>query len=375
VTIHPLRDLPVEDLRRRTSLKWTLYPDDVLPMFVAEMDVHPIPAVIEAVERAVHNGDTGYPFGAAYAEAFARFADERWDWQLDPALVVGVADVMTGMREAVRLVSSPGDPVIVSPPIYAPFYATVERTERELVTVPMTAAGRLDLDGLADAFARVAGRGTYLLCNPHNPTSVVHTRAELTCVAELATEHRVRVVVDEIHAPLADGFVPFLSVPGSEAAVVATSASKAFNLAGFKAGLLIFGDAARADLKRLPPTLGHGLSHLGVIAHTAAFDDGREWLDGLLVDLAENRTQFGTLLGEQAPGLRWNGEAGTYLAWIDARRLGWTGEVADRLLREGRVAVNLGSEFGHGFEQHIRVNLATTPELIAEGVARIAAST
>jgi len=374
VTIHPLRGLPIEDLRRRTSLKWTLYPDDVLPMFVAEMDAHPVPAVVEAVERAMRDGDTGYPHGPAYAEAFARFASDRWGWRPDPARMVGVADVMTGMREAVRLVSQPGDPVIVNPPIYAPFYDTVARTGRELVEVPLTEAGRLDLHALADAFDQVAGRGTYLLRNPHNPTSVIHTDDELADVARLSTEHRVRVVTDEIHAPLADGFVPYLSVPGSERAVVSTSASKAFNLAGFKAGLLVFGEGAAADLQQLPPTLGHGLSHLGVIAHAAALNDGRQWLDGLLADLAENRAQFGRLLQEQAPDLIWNGDVGTYLAWIDARGLGWDEDVADRLLRDGRVGVNPGSEFGAAFGQYVRVNLATTPELIAEGVRRIAES-
>jgi len=370
--LHPLRDLAEADLRRRTSLKWTLHPGDVLPMFVAEMDAHPVPAVVEAVGRAVRDGDTGYPFGSAYAEAYARFTAERWGLVVDPACTAAVADVMTGMREAVRLLSAPGDPVIVNPPVYGPFYDTVARTGRELVTVPLTAAGRLDLEALAVAYESVAGRGVHLLCSPHNPTSVVHTADELTRLAALAAKHGVRLVVDEIHAPLADDFVPFLSVPGSESAVVSTSASKAFNLAGFKAGLLIFGtDAAQRDLPRLPAMVGHGCSHLGVIAHAAALDHGGDWLAGVRADLAENRVLLADLL-THVPDLRWNGEAGTYLAWLDGRSLGWAGEIANRLLDRSRVALSPGSEFGQGFEGFARLNLATTPEVLSAGVERIA---
>jgi len=370
--LHPLRDLTEDDLRRRTSLKWTLHPGDVLPMFVAEMDAHPVPAVVEAVERAVRDGDTGYPFGPEYAEAYGRFAAERWGLAVDPAHTAAVADVMTGMREAVRLLSAPGDPVIVNPPVYGPFYDTVARTGRELVAVPLTDVGRLDLEALAAAYEAVAGRGVHLLCSPHNPTSVVHTLDELSRLAALAVEHGIRLVVDEIHAPLADDFVPFLSVPGSESAVVSTSASKAFNLAGFKAGLLVFGpEAAQHDLPRLPAMVGHGCSHLGVIAHVAAFDHGGDWLAGVRADLAENRALLTELLATRVPGLRWNGEAGTYLAWLDGRSLDWAGELADRLLDRGRVALSPGSEFGQGFERFARLNLATTVELLTAGVERI----
>src|SRR6185503_12712764 len=140
--------------------------------------------------------------------------------------------------------------------------------------------------------------------NPHNPTGVVPTRTELQAVAELAARYGVRVISDEIHAPLVlpgASFTPFLSVPGSADGFALFSASKGWNLAGLKAALLVAGPDALDDLARLPEEVGHGPSHLGVLAHTAAFTDGGEWLDQLLAGLAANRELLGRLVAERLP--------------------------------------------------------------------------
>src|SRR5690606_17222225 len=230
------------ELRERTSIKWRAYGPDVLPLWVAEMDCALAPPVARAVTEAVGRGDTGYPAGTAYPEALAAFAAERRSWDgLDVARARLVPDVMIGVVEVLRLLTGPGDAVVVTPPVYGPFFAFVASAGRAVVDAPLGADGRLDLDALAAAFARareLGPRPAFLLCNPHNPTGVVHTRSELEQVAALAREHGVRIVSDEIHAPLVlpgARFTPMVSV--ADDAIALTSASKAFNLAGLKAAV------------------------------------------------------------------------------------------------------------------------------------------
>jgi cystathionine beta-lyase len=193
--VNPLEQLSLADLRRRTSAKWTTYDADVLPLWVAEMDVALADPIREALERAVREGDTGYPGRNEYAEALGAFAADRYGWSgLDPARTSLVADVMTGAMEAVKLVSGAGDAVVVNPPVYPPFFGFLEATGRKILEVPLR-HGRLDLDGLAETFAD-RRPAVFFLCSPHNPTGTVHTAEELAAVARLAEEHQVRVVVD-----------------------------------------------------------------------------------------------------------------------------------------------------------------------------------
>lgn len=378
---NPLRALALDRLRCRTSMKWRTHPDDVLPLWVAEMDVPLAPPVVRAVTEALELGDTGYPAGTAYAEALAAFADKRWGWDgLAVERTAIVPDVMLGVVEMIKLVTGPGDPVIVNPPVYPPFFQFVEHMDRQVVDAPLGPDGRLDLGILEDSFRRaVAGgrRAAHLLCSPHNPTGTVHTAAELAAVAALADRYGVRVVADEIHAPLVAAgadFVPYLSVPGGERGLSLMSASKAWNLAGLKAALAVAGPAAAADLARLPEEVGHGPSHLGVIAHTAALRDGTAWLDALLTGLDDNRRLLTDLLAEHLPAITHRPGEATYLAWLDCRALGLGDDPADVFLERGRVAVNSGLPFGTGGAGHVRLNLATSPEIVEEGVRRIAAA-
>jgi cysteine-S-conjugate beta-lyase len=378
---NPLRALTLDRLRCRTSMKWRTYPDDVLPLWVAEMDVPLAEPIVRALTDALALGDTGYPAGTGYAEALAGFAGKRWGWDgLAVERTAIVPDVMLGVVEMLKLVTGPGDPVVVNPPVYPPFYQFVEHLDRRVLEAPLGADLRLDLGILEDVFRRATaagGRAAYLLCSPHNPTGTVHTADELAAVAALADRHGVRVVADEIHAPLvASGvdFVPYLSVPGGESGLSLVSASKAWNLAGLKAALAIAGPAAAADLARLPEEVSHGPSHLGVIAHTAALHDGTSWLDALLAGLDDNRRLLADLLAEQLPAISYRPGDATYLAWLDCRALGLGDDPADVFLRRGRVALNSGIPFGTGGAGHVRLNLATSPELITQAVRRMAAA-
>jgi cysteine-S-conjugate beta-lyase len=378
---NPLRALTLERLRRRTSMKWRTYPEDVLPLWVAEMDVPLAEPIVRALTEALALGDTGYPAGTGYAEALAGFADKRWGWDgLAVERTAIVPDVMLGVVEMLKLLTGPGDPVVVNPPVYPPFYQFVEHMDRQILEAPLGADLRIDLGILEEVFRRATaagGRAAYLLCSPHNPTGTVHTADELAAVAALADRHGVRVVADEIHAPLVTAgadFVPYLSVPGGESGLSLMSASKGWNLAGLKAALAIAGPAAAADLARMPEEVSHGPSHFGAIAHTAALRDGTGWLDALLAGLDDNRRLLADLLAEHLPAITYRPGDATYLAWLDCRALGLGDDPADVFLRRGRVALNSGIPFGTGGAGHVRLNLATSPELITEGVRRMKAA-
>ncbi|WP_326554284.1 MalY/PatB family protein [Micromonospora sp. NBC_01813] len=373
--------VPLARARQRTSVKWRVYPPDVLPVWVAEMDVDLAEPIVEAVGSALRAGDLGYATGAGYAEAVAGFAAARWGWDgLAPARTAIVPDVMLGVVEMLKLVTVPGDTVVVNPPVYPPFYAFLRSMDRRVREAPLDDVGRLDLTGLAEAFtaATAGGRGAaYLLCSPHNPTGTVHTVDELASVAELAARYGVRVVVDEIHAPVtAHGvtFVPYLSVPGADDGLSLISASKGWHLAGLKAALAVAGPGAADDLARLPEEVGHGVNHLGVIAHAAAFRDGGGWLDTVRTGIDANRLLLADLLATQLPQVRYAPGEATFLAWLDCRALGLGDDPAAVFLDRGRVALSAGGDFGSGGAGHARLNLAAAPETIAEAVRRMTAS-
>lgn len=373
----PLTAFALPDLRRRTSMKWRVYPEDVLPLWVAEMDVAIAEPVVRAVAEAMALGDTGYPRGTAYQDAFADFAAARWGWRPEPGRMRLVTDVMLGIVEALGVLTEPGAAVVINPPVYPPFAGYVQYAGRVVFPVALGEDLRLDLPALEAAFAGEDGPkpSVYLLCNPHNPTGTVHSPEELAAVARLAAEHDVRVVVDEVHGPIelpGASFTPYLTVPGGERGIVLTSASKAWSLAGIKAALMIAGDAAAEDLAHVPYEASGGASHLGVIAHVAALREGGEWLEAVLAGLARNRDLVGELVAAHLPGVVFHPPQATYLAWLDCRELDLDVEPARAFLKEGRVALNPGASFGEGGDGHVRMNLATSPDVLTEAVRRMA---
>ena len=378
-------DVPLAALRARTSEKWRHYPPDVLPLFVAEMDVVPPEPVVRAVSDALTSGDTGYEGDRGYVEAFADFATERWGWGVDPSAARLVPDVMQGIVHVLGLLTEPGDVVVIAPPVYPPFRIFVEHAGRRIVTAPLTSAGRLDLETLDRAFgiAKAGGhRAVLLLCQPHNPTGVLHTADELTALGELAADWRVRVVADEIHAalvpPRPDGtrpvFTPTTTVIPD--AIAVHSGSKAFNLAGLKAAVAVPGPEAAAELAMLPRLASDGISHVASIAHQAGFRHGGPWLDALLDGLAGNVELVGRLLAERLPAARWIPPEATYLAWLDFREAGVPAGVApaDFLLDKARVALVDGQGFGAEGAGFVRLNLAAARPVLDEALARIAAA-
>lgn len=372
-----LTELSLEGLRERRSVKWTQYPPDVLPAWVAEMDFPLAPPVGEALAAAITRDDTGYsnPEASSLAEAFAGFAARRLGWSVEPEGVIACSDVVAGLTELLRVLTDPGDAVIINPPVYHPFFSLVGEAGRKLVEVPLAGGRELDLDGIERALA--AGARALILCNPHNPTGRSASRSELAALASLAAGHDAWVLADEIHAPLTlpgTEHAPFVAVSKEAAArgVSLISASKAFNLAGLGcAQIVTAAEPARSAAERLPSAARHP-GHLGVIASEAAFAAGDEWLDAVVRVLDGNRRMLSELLSGRLPEVAYEPPEAGYLAWLDLSALDLGPDPAPLLLERGRVALSSGPQFGTGGEGHVRLNFGTSPALMEEAVGRIA---
>ena len=372
---------PLEVLRQRRSAKWQTYPADVLPLTVAEMDFALAAPIAEALREAVERSDAGYGMaGPDLGRALAGFAASRWNWDFDPASVTAVTDVGVGVVELLRVLTRPGDAVVISPPVYPPFFDWVPEAGARLLEVPLArdAAGwRLDLAALEAAFA--THPAAYVLCNPHNPVGRVHTADELAALVRLAQIYQVAIVSDEIHGPLVlpgATFTPLLTVPGAaEVAVSLLSASKAWNLAGLKCAAVVTAAPRMAAVTdRFPADTRWRIGHFGVIGAVAAFTAGEPWLDQLLLTLDHRRLLLSDLLRQRLPMLTWHPPEATFLAWLNCAALGADNQARDRFLDHGRVALEPGLRFGAAGSGYARLNFATSPDLLDQATARMARS-
>lgn len=378
----PLRALPLESLRERSSSKWRTYPAEVLPLFVAETDFPLAPAITRELTALVERGDTGYtPPDPGLARAYAAFAERRFGWTVDLARIRSTCDVMMGVVEILRAVLAPGDRVVVTPPVYPPFYDCVPEAGGVVERVPLRDTGEgweLDLDGIAAALA--SGARAVLLCNPHNPTGTAHSRAALARLADIAEEYGAVVVSDEIHAPLIHPgavFTPFLAASAAAARVgfALVSASKAFNLAGLKCALMVTAtDERTAVVSGLPAEVEWRTGLFGARAAVAAFSpESDEWLDSLRAALDENRHLLADLLAEHLPLARYRIPDAGFLAWVDVSAYGWGDNPAPFLRREAKVALHHGPLFGAEGVGHVRINVGCAPEVLREAIERIGA--
>ncbi|MBG6238011.1 cystathionine beta-lyase [Mycetocola sp. CAN_C7] len=371
---------PIDVLRSRTSEKWAEYPDDVLPMFVAEMDYPLAEPIRRALHAAIDRGDAGYvattnPLPAA----LVGYAARRWNWDLSAATLLSTADVSMGIVEILRRVTSPGDRVVITTPVYPPFFDLVTEAGASALPVPLADTGsglRLDLDALDAAFDEATA---FVLCNPHNPLGSPHSAAELARVADLAARHGVTVISDEIHAPLTQPdavFTPYLASSEIAAAkgFAIHSASKAWNIAGLKCAVMVAtGAEPAAILSGMPLEVTWRTGQFGMLASTAAYTDGQGWLDSVLDALASNLDLLDELLRTHLPEVGWRRPAAGYLVWLDFRGRGWGDDPAERILREAGVALSSGLGFGDLGVGYARMNIACSAELLEEAVLRIAA--
>ncbi|HEV8275248.1 MAG TPA: aminotransferase class I/II-fold pyridoxal phosphate-dependent enzyme [Streptosporangiaceae bacterium] len=366
-------------LRQRTSAKWRAHPADVLPAFVAEMDFDLAAPIKQAVTDALAAGDCGYAHKGALGDAYAAFAADRLGWDVDSGRVYPIPDVMTGLAEMIQAITPPGSGIVVNPPVYPPFRFRFGFYGRRIIDAPLTRdeTGRYDLDPAAiEAALSQPGAAAYVLCSPHNPTGNVWSARQLEMVADLCQRHGAALLVDEIHAPLVlpgARFVPFGSLRHEMAghAFVFTSASKGWNIPGLKCGLAIAGsDRGAALLEERWEALV--AAHLGVLASVAAFTEGLPWLDTALHQLDQNRALLADLLREHLPAVGYAQPQASFLAWLDCRALGLGDDPATAFLDKGQIAVSRGPAFGSQGSGFVRLNIGTSPELIAEAVRRMA---
>lgn len=373
-----IEDLTEQQLRARRSVKWDAAEPDVLPAWVAETDYGLCPPVEQALLRAVRDGVRGYPFDAdrSLPVALAAFGTQAWGWEVDPARTLVVGDVMAGVRLVLETLCDKA-PVVVPTPAYPPFLDVAQLTGRELVAVPLDAdspVAVIDLERVDAALA--AGARTVLLCNPHNPWGRTFSRFELEGLRDVVTRHGARVIADEIHAPVVlpgAEHVPYLALEGtSQHATTVLSASKAWDVPGLKCAQVVSGNAADAGaLAGVPLVANHGVSPLGIVANTAAYDEGVAWLAALVDRLDQQRKLLSERLSALLPDAVMRPLEATYLAWLDLRAYGHA-KPAEVALRRGRVMVNEGTSFGDGGAGHVRLNIATSPERLDDAVRRLA---
>jgi len=375
-------DLYVPDLamlHERRSDKWTGHDADVLVSTIAEMDFPVAEPVAEVLRAAIDRSDLGYapPAPRGLRDAFAAFARRRLGWNVDPAQVALVPDVMVGLVELSRLLAGPDETVAFVTPAYPPFFTALPHAVARLEHLPALEDGAVDLAALAESIT--SGTRVLILTNPHNPTGRVLPRPELEAIAELCAERDVWVLADEIHAPLVlpgAEHTPWLEV--SDAArscgVALTSASKAFNVPGLKAAQLVTAsDRMRRVVARLPD-LSDQVGLLGILAAEAAFAEGDEWLDAVLSQLVANRSLLGERLAADVPAIRWQPPSAMYVAWLDCRALGLGDDPAATFLKRGRVALSAGLKYGREGAGFARLNFGTSPDLVAEAVRRMSSA-
>lgn len=371
---------PLDRLRSRTSEKWRTYPDDVLPLFVAEMDYPLAPPIAAALHAAVDRNDTGYVGPErGMEEAFAGYAHDTWGWTVDPTRVRTTTDIGVVVVEALRRLIEPGDRVVITPPVYPPFFSYIPEAGGVVAEVPLLdddSSWALDLPGIEAAFA--GGARALLLCNPHNPLGLVHSPEQLAAVAALAARYGARVVSDEVHASLTHRdarFTPFLSVSDDarRVGVAAHAASKAWNLAGLKCAFFVTaGEAMAGIVRNLPIEIEERTSLFGRIATEAAYREGGPWLDGALDAIEANAALLSDLLDQHLPEAQYRRPHASYLAWVDLRALGWGDDPAAHILEHARVALGNGPAFGREGAGHVRINLACSPEVLTGAITRIA---
>ncbi len=362
--------------------------DDVLPMWVADMDF-PAPAeVVEAVRSRAEHPIYGYTVPpSSLWKAIIERLDRFYGWKIKEEWICLTAGVVNGLYSAISAYARPGDEIVVQPPVYYPFYGAVKNTGCQTVYSHLKFDGErytMDFDGLEDLFR---GRSTFparsprikalILCSPHNPVGRVWTRDELATLGRICAEHECVLLSDEIHCDLL--------TPGARHIVTATiseeiaqntvtfmSASKTFNLAGLGTSFVVIpNDRLRREFMRA--RAGHNSGNLfGYAALEAAFRYGDDYLTQLRAYLAGNLRYFTEFLKARLPELKLIRPEGTYLAWVDLRGLGFTpAELQDFIRNKARLALDDGFAFGPGGEGFQRVNLACPRSIVVEATDRL----
>lgn len=360
---------------------------ELLPFWVADMDFPVAPPIAEALKRRVDHGIFGYsatPPGVG--EAFISWSNRRFGWKIAEDDLVEIGGVVPTLHLIVQEWTEEGDTVVIQEPVYYPFRQAVERNGRVVAVNPLIegSSGRLEMDpaGLDEVFRKTGSRLLFL-CSPHNPVGRVWSREELEDIASVCRKYGVTVISDEIHADIVfpgHRHLPWPTVDPAtaEESITLVSPTKSFNIPGLPFAYAVipngnFRSRLRSARTKIGKPHGEGaaLSHA---AAEAAWRFGEPWLEALMVYLRENDLMVKKTLAEKLPQISSTPLEGTYLEWLDCRRLGFDDDELRRRLLEKGVWLSPGRDFGVGGSGHMRFNIAAPKTLIERGLAGIVAA-
>jgi cysteine-S-conjugate beta-lyase len=381
----------VIERRNTNSLKWTQYPPDVLPLWVADMDFMTPEPIRDVLHATLDHGVLGYEFlQRRTQQAVVARMERLYGWSLDPDWVMAVTGVVTGFNIAARAVCNPGDGVLIHTPVYNMFYPLYKHLKlmQQSVPVSLIAEGnilhpQIDRDDFAKAFqTNNAPTRMFLFCHPHNPLGMTFSREELQLMAESCLQNGVTIVSDEIHSELllnGSKHIPIatLSPEIADRTITLVSASKTFNTAGLFCAFAIIPNAElRTRFNQVNEEITGHVSSLGLIAAEAAFSGiCDDWLKELLVYLKDNREFVVEYLTENFPGVLFTIPQATYLQWLDFGAYVKSGKMDnlpfDFFLEKAKVALSSGNIFGQGYENFVRLNFAAPRSMVAEALERM----
>ena len=368
--------------RDTNSVKWDSAADaEVLPMWVADMDFRTAPAITEALRQRVEHGIFGYTrVPDAYYEAVVNWFARRHGWQMQQEWILYTISVVPALSATIKALTEPGDKVLMQTPVYNCFFSAIRNNGCEIADNRLIYENntyRIDFEDL-ERKASDDKVKLMLLCNPHNPAGRVWTREELTRIGEICLRHGVTVVSDEIHCEFAypgHAYTPFASISDDflYSSVTCVSPSKAFNIAGLQiANIVCANEAVRQRINEVINL--HEINNVnpfGVIATIAAYNEGESWLLQLLDYLRGNYECMRDYCAKYLPDFPIAELEGTYLAWMDCRKLRLSSkELEERLLQEAKLWLNAGTMYGDAGEGFMRWNLACPRARMLEGLER-----
>ncbi|MBN1537622.1 MAG: PatB family C-S lyase [Anaerolineales bacterium] len=366
--------------RGSDSMKWLEYGEDVLPMWVADMDFISPPAVLRALQERVAHGVFGYGIKTQpLVEAVVERMQRLYRWQVMPEDVVLLPGVIPGFHLACLSICDEKQGVLVQTPVYTPILHAAQTTHRLPQEAPLTidAQGYYGIDW--DTFEKAIGKETrlFILSNPHNPVGRVFHQDELLHMAEICLNKGVVICSDEIHCDLiypGHAHIPIASLDREIAqnSITLMSPSKTYNLAGLKCSYAII---QNPELRKKYLGATHGLissvNLLGLTAGLAAYKEGDDWLAELLMYLTNNREVLGQFIQSNLPGISMYNPEGTYLAWLDCRNAGIPGNAGEFFLKNARVALNDGRLYGKEGEGFVRLNYGCPQAMLRQALERM----
>ncbi|WP_342505827.1 MalY/PatB family protein [Sporosarcina sp. FSL K6-2383] len=378
----------VIERRETRSVKWDMMEkiyniedaSDILPMWVADMDFAAPEAVIQAMKERLDHPVFGYSYACEGCKNAVRtWLSERHEWETKNEWMLFHQGVVPAIASVVETFTTAGDGILVTSPVYPPFFQIPQRQQRNIVEcVMLEENGAYSID--FEEFEKCLQQNVklFILCNPHNPGGIVWKESELKEMLRLCTKYDVLILADEIHADLVfpgHKHIPLVTLAGEEADRIITcvAPTKTFNIAGVQAALMIATDEGVREKLTLN-AMAHGqmdLSPFAAAALTAAYKEGGPWLDELLEIISSNMDYVIHELTSAISGLKIAKPHGTYLLWIDYRGTGLTeDEMMDRLLNKGKLALEPGTKYGEAGRGFLRMNVATPRSLVEEGVNR-----